>query len=86
LLSVADIVQIEKYSLSVYVSKSKDLKMEKVKDHLFCNASFEIVNKSTVLSKHVEQRKSKALHGQWPKLMEELAADSFRWAMLILNQ
>jgi len=66
LLSVADVVQMEKYSLSVYVSESKDLIMEKVKDHLFCNASFEVVNKSTVLSKHVEQWSNKALHGQWP--------------------
>jgi len=84
LLSVADVVQIEKYFLSVYVSK--DLIMEEVKDHLFCNASCEFVNKLTVLSKHVEQRRNKALHGQWPTLLEELAADSFRWAMLILNQ
>ena len=51
--------------------------MENVKDHLFCNASFKFVNKLTVLSKHVEQWRNKALHGQWPTLMEELAADSF---------
>jgi len=56
LLSVADVaMQIEKYSLSLCISKSKDLKMEKVnKDNLFHNDSCDVVNKSTVLSKHVE--------------------------------
>ena len=28
---------------------------------------------------HIEQLKNKALHGQWPKLMDELNADSYRW-------
>jgi len=55
LLSVADVaMQIENYSLSLCVSKSKDLKMEKVKDNLFHNDGCDVVNKSTVLSKHVE--------------------------------
>ena len=77
LLSVADVVQIEKYSLSLYVNKSKDFRKEKVRDNLFCNANCDVVNKSTILLKHVEQWRNKALHGQCPKLMEELDADSF---------
>ena len=51
LLSVADGVRIEKYSLSLYISKTENLIMGKVRDNLF---SCDVVKKSTVVSKHVE--------------------------------
>jgi len=70
LLSVADVVQIEKYSLSLHISKSKDLRKS------FHNDSFDAVRKSTVLLKYVKLWRNKALHGQWPKLMEQLHTDS----------
>ena len=35
LLSVADVVQMEKYSISRYVGRNRELIMEKVRDHLF---------------------------------------------------
>ena len=79
MLSIADVKRIEKYSLSLYVSKSKDLIIGKVRDNLVCNTSCDVVKKSTVISKHIEQWKNKALHGQWPKLMDKLNADSYRW-------
>jgi len=60
LLSIADVIGIEKYSLSLNVSKSKDLIMGKVRDNLFCNTSCDVVKKSTVISKHIEQWKNKA--------------------------
>jgi len=53
--------------------------MAKVKDYLLLNDSCDTVSKSTISSKHVEQWRSKALLDQWPKLMEKLCADSFRW-------
>ena len=54
LLSVADVVCLEKHSLSVYVDKSKEPIMAKVKDHLHINASCDTVNKSTIVSNHAE--------------------------------
>ena len=79
LLSIADVVRLEKHSLSVYVNKSKEPIMAKVRDHLLHKVGCDTISKSTILSNHVEQWRSKALHGQWPKLMEELTADSFHW-------
>ena len=79
LLSITDVVHLEKHSLSVYVNKSKESIMAKVRDHLLRNVDCDTISKSTILSNHVEQWRSKALHGQWPKLMEELDADSFHW-------
>jgi len=79
LLSVADVVRIEKCSLSLNVSKSKDLIMGKVRDNLLCNTSCDVVKKSNVISKHIEQWKNKALHGQWSKLLYELNADLYHW-------
>ena len=79
LLSIADVGDLEKHSLSVYVNKSKEPIMAKVRDHLLLNVGCDTISKSTMLSNHVEQWRGKALHGQWPNLMEELAADSFRW-------
>ena len=34
---------------------------------------------SQLYSYNTDQWRGKALHGQWPKLMDELRADSFRW-------
>jgi len=79
LLSISDVVKMEKFSLSRYVSKSNEMIMKKVRDNLFHNTNCEVVDRSTVISKHVELWRNKALHGQWPKLMEELDADSFCW-------
>ena len=79
LLFVADVVHLEKHSLSVYVNTSKEPIMAKVKNHLLLSVGCDTISKSTILSNHVEQWRSKALHGQWPKLMKELAADSFHW-------
>ena len=79
LLSIADVVRLEKHSLSVYVNKSKEPIMTKVRDHLLHNVCCDTISKSTILLNHVEQWRSKALHGQWPKLLEEIAADSFHW-------
>ena len=36
-------------------------------------------NQLRILSNHIEQWRSKELHGQWSNLMEELATDSFHW-------
>ena len=79
LLSIADVVHLEKHFLSAYVNKSKEPIMTKVRDHLLHKVGCDTISKSTILSNHVEQWRSKALHGQWPKLMEELPADSFHW-------
>ena len=79
LLSIADVVHLEKHSLSVYVNKSKEPIMAKVGDHLLCNVGCDTISKSTILSIHIEQWRSKELHGQWSNLMEELATDSFHW-------
>ena len=61
------------------LTKSKDLIMGKVRDNLFRNISCDVVKKSTVISKHIEWWKNKTLHGQWPKLMDELNANSYCW-------
>ena len=50
-----------------------------IRSHLLHKVGCDTISKSTILSNYVEQWRSKALHGQWPKLMEELAADSFHW-------
>ena len=63
LLSIADVVHLEKHSLSVYVNKSKKLIIAKVRDHLLRNVGSDTISKSTILSNYVEQWRSKALHG-----------------------
>ena len=55
LLSIADVVHQEKHSLSVYVNKSKEPIMVKVRDHLLHKVGYDTINKSTILSNHVEQ-------------------------------
>ena len=79
LLSIADVIRLEKYSPSVYVNKSKEPIMAKVRDHLLHKVGCDTISKSIILSNHVEQWRSKALHSQWLKLMKELAADLFHW-------
>ena len=63
LLSIADVVHLEKHSLSVYVNKSKEPIMTKVGDHLLCNVGCDTISKSTILSNHIEQWRSEELHG-----------------------
>ena len=45
------------------------------------NTNCDVVKKSTVISTHIEQWKNEglSLHEQWPKLMDELNADSYCW-------
>ena len=61
LLSIADVVHLEKHSLSVYVNKSKEPIMAKVRDHLLHNVGCDTISKSTILSNHVVHWRSKAL-------------------------
>jgi len=87
LLSVADIVCLEKHSLSVYITRSEEVIMANIWDHLLFNGSCDTIKKSSILSKHVDQWRSKALHSQWPNFMGELHADSFvGYRVLTLNQ
>jgi len=81
LLSVADVVSLEKHSFSVYVTKSTEPIMPKVRNHSLPNAlaDSDTISKLIIQLQHINQWRGKALHGQWPKLMDELCADSFRW-------
>ena len=79
LQSAADVVR--EHSLSVYVTKSTEPIMARVSNHLLPNvlADSGTISKSTIQLQHIDQWRGKALHGQWPELMDELRADSFRW-------
>ena len=79
LLSIADDVHLEKRSFSVMLIRVRSQLWQKVRDHLLHKVGCDTISKSTILSNHVKQWRSKALHGQWPKLMKELDADSFHW-------
>ena len=89
LQSVANVVSIEKHSLSVYVSKSTEPIMAKVRNHLLLNVLVDsgTISKSTIQLQHIDQWRGKALHCQWPKLMDEFQADQFclrRFQVLIV--
>ena len=70
LLSVSDVVQVEKSALATYVECHEDLIMTKVKQHLFKEENIS-TTKAVVVDKHIAQWHSKALHGQWPGLLLE---------------
>ena len=77
LLSVSDVVKVEKSALATYVSCQKDQIMIKVKEYLMKeNVS---VTKSTVVTSHIEQWHHKSLHGQWPNLLIDRNINSSAW-------
>jgi len=63
LLSVSDVVQVEKSALATYVECHEDLIMTKVRQHLFKEENI-YTTKAVVVDKHIAQWYSKALHGQ----------------------
>jgi len=77
LFSFADVVSLEKHSLSVYVTKSTEPIMVKISNHLQ-PIHWQIVTPSAnqlYFYNTYRRWRSKALHSQWPKLMDELWAD-----------
>jgi len=80
LLSVSDTVNLEKHSLTSYVSKCKEPVMVKIKEFsLIHNRSTTNVSRSTIVMSHRDLWYNKSLHGQWPKLVEQLQADASSW-------
>ena len=55
--------------------------MAKLRNHLLPNAlaDSDTNNKSTIQLQHIDQWRGRALHGQLPKLMDELWTNLFRW-------
>jgi len=79
LLSISDIVRMEKSALLRYATRSEELITKKVKQYLMSQDSWITVTKSDVVTQHVDQWWSKPLHGQWPNLMLERSVNSSRW-------
>ena len=80
LLSVSDVVHLEKHSLSLYVQKCEEPLMSMIKNFsLLPDTSSSNMSRSTIIEAHYEQWKNKALHGQWPQLVERMKTDSFKW-------
>ena len=78
LLSVSDVEQVEMSALTSYVSCHEDLIMRKVKERLYIGQDT-CTTKAVVVDQHIEQWHSKALHGQWPKLLLERSVQSSAW-------
>ena len=53
--------------------------MKKFKQYLMSQDSWITITKSNVVAQHVDQWRSKPLHGQWPNLMLERSVNSSRW-------
>jgi len=80
LLSISDIVCLEKRSLSLYVQKCEEPIMAKIHDFaLLTNRSSSSLSRSGMLRAHHEHWQLKSLHGQLPQLMDRLEADSYTW-------
>ena len=80
LLSVSYVVTLEKHSLTSFVNKSKEPIVAKIREFtLLHDRSPANMSRSTVIAGHCDQWYSKSIHGQWPRLMDQLKADSFSW-------
>ena len=80
LLSVVDVVCLEKHSLALYVSKCQEPIMAKIKEFsLIHDRSSTNTSRSTVVAIHRDQWYGKSIHGQCPNLMNQLQADSSSW-------
>ena len=80
LLSVVDLVCLEKHSLALYVSKCQEPIMAKIKEFsLIRDRSSSNTSRSTVIATHRDQWYNKSIHGQWPNLMNQLQEDSSSW-------
>ena len=77
LLSIANVIDIEKSALSTYVHQSQIPILNKVYEYLM--SKVDATSKPDTISTHLEQWKSKALHGQWPQLLTERSPDSSLW-------
>ena len=54
--------------------------MAKIRDFtLLPDQSPANMSRSTVIAGHRDQWYSKSIHGQWPRLMDQIKADSFSW-------
>ena len=80
LFSVSDVVTLEKHSLTLYVNKSKEPIMAKIREFtLLHDPSPANMSRSNVIAGHCDQWYSKSIYGQWPRLMDQLKVDSFSW-------
>ena len=80
LFSIHDTIQLEKSSLLSYIAKSEELIIKQVKQYLMSAVSWNPeVTKSSIVAQHVEQWRSKSLHGQWPCLLQDRNSKSFGW-------
>ena len=70
---------MEKSALFRYATRSEELIMKKFKQYLMSQDSWITITKSNVVAQHVDQWRSKPLHGQWPNLMLERSVNSSRW-------
>jgi len=73
---VSDVLTLEKHSMTSYVSKSKEPVMAKIREFSLLQDRSPM-SRSTVLARHCDQGYSKSIHGQWPRLMDQLKAYSF---------
>jgi len=79
LLSILDVVRLEKGALLTYTTRAEEPVLRKVKQHLMSLDSWTSVTKSSIVDQHVESWRNKPLHGQWPNLMLERSNNSSRW-------